>query len=138
MSPTNRQIIKDLFQAWNDHNIHGILSFYSPDCEGKDVGLPTVQRGQQAIEQVVTEYLSAFPDIRFSQMDMVIQKNRTAISWVAEATHQGVLMKIPPTWRKVSVRGVTLLTFENGKVTRMESIWDVAGLLRDLGLLPDL
>jgi hypothetical protein len=36
------------------------------------------------------------------------------------------------------VRGVSLLTLESGKIKHAHYIWDVAGLLRAIGLLPDL
>ena len=47
-------------------------------------------------------------------------------------------MRIPPTGREVAVRGVSILTIADGKVTHGETIWDTAGLLRALGLLPEL
>ena len=47
-------------------------------------------------------------------------------------------MHIPPTGRRVTVRGVTLLTIDGDSVRRSESLWDVAGLLRAIGLLPEL
>jgi predicted ester cyclase len=58
--------------------------------------------------------------------------------WNVRGTHQGTLMNIPPTGRQISVRGVSLLTIENAKVRRATYIWDVAGLLRAVGLLPEL
>ena len=53
-------------------------------------------------------------------------------------THHGTLMRIPPTGRQVAMRGVSILTIAEGKVTHGETIWDTAGLLRALGLLPEL
>jgi predicted ester cyclase len=70
--------------------------------------------------------------------EMVVQGNRVAVVWKARGTHQGTLMNIPATGRPVAVRGVTLLTVAEGKVSRALYLWDVAGLLRDLGLLPEL
>jgi hypothetical protein len=48
------------------------------------------------------------------------------------------LMNIPPTGKKIAARGVTVLTVEDGLVKRALYFWDVAGLLRDIGLLPEL
>jgi hypothetical protein len=47
-------------------------------------------------------------------------------------------MNIPATGRRVEVRGASFLTIEAGKVTRATMLWDVAGMLRGIGLLPDL
>jgi hypothetical protein len=47
-------------------------------------------------------------------------------------------MHIPPTGRFATVRGVSILTFMDGKIYRGQYMWDVAGLLRAIGLLPEL
>jgi steroid delta-isomerase-like uncharacterized protein len=83
-------------------------------------------------------YLRAFPDLRFLEEETIIQDNHVVLSWTARGTHRGELMHIPPTGRKISVRGVSLLTVENGRITRGLYVWDVAGLLRAIGLLPEL
>jgi hypothetical protein len=39
----------------------------------------------------------------------------------------------------VQVRGVSLMTInETGQIVRLNRIWDLAGLLRAIGLLPEL
>jgi hypothetical protein len=47
-------------------------------------------------------------------------------------------MNIPPTGHMVKVRGTSLIVVEGGKIRRALRIWDLAGLLRDLKLLPEL
>ena len=56
----------------------------------------------------------------------------------AHGTHLGTLMNIPASGRSVSVRGVSVFTLAAGQVSRATYIWDVAGLLRTIGLLPEL
>ena len=70
--------------------------------------------------------------------EIVIQGDRVALFWTAYGTHEGRLMNIPPTHRKIAVRGASLLTVENEKISHGLYVWDVAGLLRSIGLLPDL
>jgi hypothetical protein len=47
-------------------------------------------------------------------------------------------MNIQATGRSVAMRGMSLLTLEDGKIKCGLYIWDVAGLLRSIGLLPEL
>ena len=47
-------------------------------------------------------------------------------------------MHIPPTGLRVSVLGTSLVALHGGKIRRALRIWDLAGLLRDLKLLPEL
>ena len=63
---------------------------------------------------------------------------KSAIVWMAEGTHQGTIMNIPPTGHRVVVRGVSIIDVEDGLIVRGQYIWDLAGMLRHLGLLPEL
>jgi predicted ester cyclase len=69
---------------------------------------------------------------------MIISDDQSVLVWNATGTHQGTLMNIPPTGRVVSVRGVTVLTIIDHKIVNALYLWDVAGLLRGFGLLPEL
>lgn len=131
-------LVTDLSAAWNAHDIERALTFYAPDYIGIDVGEATPQRGPEGIRQTVSRYLQAFPDLRFRLETTIIQEENAAVAWMAQGTHRGKLMNIPPTGRLIQVRGVSLLTMKRGKVSRGLYIWDVAGLLRSLGLLPEL
>lgn len=132
------QLVEDLLDAWNAHDTGRITTFYAPEYEGVDVGEAEPQRGPQGISRSVDRYLRAFPDLRFVEEDVVIQGDRAVLVWTAHGTHGGKLMHIPPTGRKIAVRGVSVLTIEHGKITRGLYVWDAAGLLRAIGLLPEL
>jgi steroid delta-isomerase-like uncharacterized protein len=132
------RLVRDLLEAWNDHDVERIKTFYAPEYEGVDVGQASTQRGPQSVARLVKRYLQAFPDLRFVGDDVVVQGNRAVLVWTARGTHGGELMRIPPTRHDIAVRGTSVLTVENGKVTRGLYIWDVAGLLRSIGLLPEL
>ena len=135
---SEEEIARELLEAWNAHDIEHIKTFYAPEYEGVDVGQAEPQRGPQSVPQNVERYLRAFPDLRFVEEDIVVQDNRAVLVWKAYGTHKGKFMNIPPTGRNVAVRGTSVLTVENSKVARGLYIWDVAGLLRSIGLLPEL
>lgn len=131
-------LVTELLEAWNAHDVNRAMTFYAPDYEGVDVGEATPQRGPEGIRQTLVRYLDAFPDLHFTEEATIVQGDRAAVAWTAQGTHQGKLMNIPPTGRLMQVRGVSFLTVADGKVSRALYIWDVAGLLRNLGLLPEL
>ncbi len=130
--------IQDLVSAWNSHDPERVAAFYAPDYEGEDVGEATLQHGPQGIVQTYTRALRAFPDLTMTADAILVQAERGALFWTATATHRGPLMSIPATGRPVSIKGVSLLTVKEGQISRGLYIWDVAGVLRALGLLPDL
>lgn len=132
------QFVGDLLEAWNSHDIERIKTFYAAGYEGVDVGQAEPQRGPRDVHQTARSYLQAFPDLRFLEEGTVVQDNRVVLVWTAHGTHKGKFMRIPPTQREIVVRGVSLLTIENGKIKHGLYVWDVAGLLRAIGLLPEL
>jgi steroid delta-isomerase-like uncharacterized protein len=125
-------------QAWNSHDIESVLRFYSPDYVGDDVGQAAPLHGHEGLRAMLENYWRAFPDLRFRVVSTLVEGDRVAIVWVAEGTHQGPIMNIPPTGHPVEVRGVSVIDVQDGLVVRGQHIWDLAGMLRHLGLLPDL
>jgi predicted ester cyclase len=53
-------------------------------------------------------------------------------------TRRGRIMNIPPSGKKVACRRVMLLTVDDQQIVDGRNIWDVAGFLRGIGLLPRL
>jgi steroid delta-isomerase-like uncharacterized protein len=147
MPATNSPVIGDqaitnlvatMMIAWNNHDLDHLLTLYTPDYEGTDVGESGPHRGLDDLRRSLAAYLEAFPDLHFVTDSLIVQGNQLSLAWTARGTHLGKLMNIPPTSHPVTVRGVSLLTVQNNKFSRGFYIWDVAGLLRNIGLLPEL
>jgi steroid delta-isomerase-like uncharacterized protein len=132
------ELLTELLEAWNAHDSSRVMALYAQTYEGTDVGEANPQRGPEAVRQMVTRYLRAFPDLEFIEQETIVQGQRAVLMWKARGTHRGPLMNIPATNRLTEIRGVWLLTVKDGKITHETSIWDVAGFLRSIGLLPEL
>lgn len=130
-------LVEGLLAAWNAHDVERASSFYSEDYEGSDVAQPTIQHGSADRVRVLSSYIRAFPDLHYSG-EAIIEGNRAVLIWTMSGTHRGKIMNIPPTGRRIEVRGVSILIIENGKISSGQNIWDTAGFLRALKLLPEL
>ncbi len=133
-----QQLVTDWFDAYNAHDAARVTALCAQDYTGTDVGRAAPYRGADELRQTLVDYFRAFPDIVFTPEDTIVECDRVAQVWTARGTHRGTLMNIPPTGREVSVRGVSVLTLCDGKVQHGLFLWDVAGLLRAIGLLPEL
>ena len=135
-------IALDMVNAWNEHDVDGVMSFYAPEYVGIDVGQPTPEHGLEGKRRAVAQYLHAFPDLRFVPEEPVGMSaagvDTVVLNWIATGTHLGPFMNIPPSGRTIQVRGVSTLKLRDGKIVGATYVWDVAGLLRAIGLLPDL
>lgn len=138
MSQSVNEFVNDLFAAWNSHDVSQAEKFYAENYVGIDVAQATPQQGRDGVRTFFTRYLNAIPDFFFTVEDIVADGNRVAVAWNVRGTHHGALMNIPPTGRPISSRGVSLLSIQDSQVQRATYIWDLAGLLRNIGLLPEL
>jgi steroid delta-isomerase-like uncharacterized protein len=138
MSEEIAQLINELVAGWNAHDLDKVTALYADDYEEEDVANKEIQRGKAAVRRTLSFYLRAFPDLQIEADEIVIQRDCVALSWIITGTHRGTMMNIPPTGRTVRIRGVSLLTVANGRLQRARRIWDLAGLLRSFGLLPEL
>ena len=131
-------ILAELLDAWNSHDAERVASFYAADYVGVHVSEAGLQRGPVGVRETVQHYLNSFPDLQLAQEEVIICDDRAAVKITVHGTHQGGIMHIPATGRFTDVHGVVFLTFNHGKITQASYLWDVAGFLRGIGLLPDL
>lgn len=101
-----RQLAAQLAEAWNSHDPKCVAALCAADYEGENVGEAAPHRGPGGMAASVAAYLAAFPDLRFTIDEVVIQDDRVAQVWHAHATHRGP--NIPGTGRRIAVRGASL------------------------------
>ena len=132
------EILHTLVQGWNTNDVEAVVAIYAPEFVEEDVALAKPTRGAESVRLLMRLYRRAFPDLLIESDDLVIQDDCAAFSWILSGTHRGTLMNIPPTGRRVRVRGISMIHFENGLVVRAVRVWDLAGMIRTFGLLPEL
>jgi steroid delta-isomerase-like uncharacterized protein len=132
------QLVQELFDGWNSQDVERVIDLYALDCEGTDIGQASPAMSRDGERARINSYLKAFPDLTFRVEHVLIQDNQAAVVWTAQGTHQGSLMNIPATGHSITVRGMSLLKIEENKIQRALYVWDLAGLLREIGLLPEL
>ena len=138
VAPSMSDLVMQLLEAWNSHDIEQTMGLYGSDHVVIDIAEATTRYGLDGIRHSMGRYFQAFTDLTFRADEILYDSSLVTLVWTAHGAHGGALMHIPPTGRRVTVRGVTLLTIVGDMVRRSESLWDVAGLLRAIGLLPDL
>ncbi len=97
---------------------------------------PAAVRGPDAVRQEVQMYVRAFSDLRFEVEQILSSGDYVTMRWMATGTHDGELMGIPPTNKRVVTHGCTVEEVRNGKAVREWVYWDTGNLLRQIGVLP--
>ncbi len=99
---------------------------------------PELQGGPRAIAQFLGLYLRAFPDLRLTFEDALADRDRVVTRWRMEGTHDGPLMGIAASGRRIKVEGIRIDRIEGGKIAESWMQWDTLGLLEQIGALPKL
>jgi steroid delta-isomerase-like uncharacterized protein len=137
MSLDSKLIVKRLYgDVWNKRRIDVVSDLFSPSHALRDNNFNGSSVGPEAYKIQVALYLAAFPDLHFTVEDTIAEKDKFVASWSITGTHKGEFMGIRPTNRKISVEGITIHYFANGKIIDSNVSWDALGLLRQLGALP--
>jgi steroid delta-isomerase-like uncharacterized protein len=131
-------LFQRLVEALNAHDIDGVVDCHATDFKGVDVSEAQPQSGLGSVRLSLARYLEAFPDLVYTPEEIISAGNSLAVVWNARGTHLGTWANIPPSGRPVTIRGISRLKVAEGKIIQTLTVWDVAGLLRAIGLLPHL
>jgi steroid delta-isomerase-like uncharacterized protein len=80
--------------------------------------------GQEGIAESVALYCGVFPDLAIRVDDQITEGDRVVSRWTLEGTHHG---------RRVTLPGITINRFENGRIAEDWTVSDNAALLQQLG-----
>lgn len=131
-------VIQRLLDMVNSHDFNLAPHIYAGDYSGIDLTSQTRVQGPAQAASALQEVCHAFPDLTFRANDLLFDHDRVAVYWVARGTHQAEAFNLPATGRPVTVHGVSLLRVADGKLVHGVHLWDMAALLRAVGLLPEL
>jgi steroid delta-isomerase-like uncharacterized protein len=127
---------QQIIDAWNSRSDDIILPFYSHEYVVEDLTAGRVREGWEGMRQWTKSVFTAFPDLQYTLLTEVATDDKLVLHWLIKGNHQGPLMKIPATGKNVFIHGMSILTLANGKITHGQVLWDLAGVLRQIGLLP--
>ncbi len=91
---------------------------------------------REEFKTLVKRMVRAFPDISIHIDDLVAENDKVAYKLTIEGTHKGELQDIPPTGRRISFSSVGIMRFKDGKVVEDWEVYDIMGILRQVGALP--
>lgn len=92
------------------------------------------ERGLEAFRRHAESVPRAFPDVRFDVQDLIAEDDRVMVRLVLSGTHEGPFMGIDPTGESVSMSGIVIYRFEDGKIVERWGEGNTLGLLQQLGV----
>ena len=136
LTAASRRLLEEVFNTGNTALADELIA---ADAVNHDPALPEALRtlrGPAALKQTVATYRAAFPDVRMTVDDAVREGDTVVLRWHAEGTHRGELAGLAPTGGRVTVTGISIDEWKDGKIVEAWVEWDNLGLARQIGAAP--
>ena len=117
----------------NGGNIDAIDELVSEDFVDHDPA-PDQGPGVAGFKDFWRAFRTAFPDLAVEVEHLVADEDNVAFAYRATGTHQGPFVGIAATGRGISVRGVQISKFADGRLVERWGSSDELGILRQLGI----
>jgi len=105
--------------------------FFAPDVVSHDMP-PGFPQGIEGVRRFFQSFHDAFPDISVRVDEIVVEGDRAAIATTIVGTHDGELLGIAATGRRVAITGIDLVRVQDGRIVEHRGLTDTVGLLRQL------
>jgi steroid delta-isomerase-like uncharacterized protein len=139
MSIEAKAVVRRLYEeVWNKRRLELVNELISPSHALHDPHLSGSAVGPDAYKRICTQYIAAFPDLRFTAEDYISEKDKVVVSWTISGTHKREFRGIPPTNKKISIEGITINHIANGKIMDSYVSLDYLGMMQQLGVAPVL
>jgi predicted ester cyclase len=126
-------------KAFNAHDLEALARETAPDAELAAPG-DVKLKGPQAIKEYNQNFISAFPDARIENKNVIAQGNTVVVEGVFSGTHNGTLKTpmgdVPRTGRKVKGEFVQVFEVDRGLIKNARLIFDQVQLMTQLGMAP--
>lgn len=135
MSQQNKDTIRRFWnEVFNSRNLDAIDGLVTRDYAyhgpaGQEV------RGAEGLKQLLGVYFTAFPDVRVDVEDVFAEGDRVVSRVTGRGTHQGELMGVPPTRKKIEIAVICVNRFAGSKIAEDWELVDLFGMMQQLGVI---
>jgi steroid delta-isomerase-like uncharacterized protein len=136
------QIDDEGMAAWGKRDPDAFASILADEFVLNDVAMPEPIRHKEGARAYAQAWFTAFPDMSIKQTNRVVSDDAVAAEVEFTGTNTGPMMmggnEIPPTGKMVVGRGTYFARVRDGKVVEFNSYPDIAGLMMQLGFMPQM
>lgn len=134
---TKKELSRRIFdEIYSRGQMDRIEKTHDDHVKLRDPSRGTVLEGPEEIRRYVTALRTGFPDFTMEVENQIEEDDWVASVVICHGTHEGSYLGLEPTGKKVHVRCTVMQHFEDDRVTDAEVIWDLLGLLNQVGLRP--
>ena len=125
------RIVDRWVAAWNSHDVEKVIPVFTDDVLYEDVTFGAVNHGSSDLRKFASFFFDAVPDMKFEVLNSSVEGKRGVIEWAFSGTDKGVYK----TGKRFTVRGVSIIDVDHGRISRNLDFYDAASIMRQVGLL---
>ena len=129
-----REVVQRLGDTFNDPQIRAssYFNFYDDSLiiHGFPPNLPANKEG---FKQFIYLLWKAFPDIKITFEDIIVEGNKVVCRYNLAGTHRGEFVDLQPTGKQFKVNGMTIFSFRDAKCIERWNLVDMMSLMEQLG-----
>jgi steroid delta-isomerase-like uncharacterized protein len=128
--------------AWSDHDANAFMDLFADGFVWTDWTMPEPIKTREEGIAYFKAWMTAFPDMQVKTTNRVIGEDAVAseVSW--SGTNTGPMsmggMEIPATNKTAMGRGAYIARAKDGKIVEFNTFPDAAGVMMQLGLMPEM
>jgi steroid delta-isomerase-like uncharacterized protein len=131
---SNGELIRWSFERLNDRDVAPLREFWTED---------TVEhfpdrtcRGPDQIAQYFEDTFRALPDFHIEVVSLIEQGDDVFVQWHLTGTHEGSLLGVEPTGKRLAIDGIDHFVVRDGKVVSNFVVTDQLAYARQIGMMP--
>ena len=107
-------------EIWSKGNLDAAGEIYAADVVIHNAA-PDNPGGLEGVKYTVSGVRAAFPDLQFNVGDLIAEGDKVVQRWSWTGTQDGEYMGTPPTGKKTTVGGISIVRIANGKIAEIWS-----------------
>ena len=119
----------------NSSEIDRLGEVFADDVVDHDPA-PVQGPGVEGFKDFFRVLKGAFPDAKVDPELLVADDEHVSIAYTLTGTHEGEFQGVAPTGREISVRGVQIARFRDGKIVERWGSTDELGIMSQIGAEP--
>jgi steroid delta-isomerase-like uncharacterized protein len=131
----NKAIVLRYYEEFDKGNLDKLEDMLAPNFVAYLPGVPEPLH-RETFKQFALMFRSAFPDIRHSFEEVIVEGDKVVTRGRFTGTHQGKLQGLPPTGKQVTVSLIHIDRIANGQIVEHWGQADMVGMLQQLGVIP--
>lgn len=111
--------------------ISPVAKFYVP-------GQSEPLQGPKGYLTIIAMMRSGFPDIQWTNEDMITENDKVAVRFTMRGTHKGAFFGVPATEKPVVVQAMNFYRLSDNQIIEEFGQPDMLGLLMQIGAVPTM